>query len=236
MNKDARSSAAISSASGSGRSAVSGKAKSAGRSPKSPAIGSRRTWIVLGGLLGGLAFTGALLKALAPPPLTPDATASLYAVGQEQPIDPIFDTLAPVKAGRWHSIYVHQSLTESGSAATLSRDAEGLPDHFIIGNGDPMIDGSLEHGPRWNQQLAAGAMGGVEISEGCISICLVGDFRDARPSAAQQAKLVELITGLQRQLSIPSDRVYFGMDFSEKSAAGLGAQFPISSVRSQLVQ
>ena len=174
------------------------------------------------------------LKALAPPPLTPDATASLYAIGQEQSIDQIFDTLVAAKPGRWRSIYVHQSLTASGSALTLAH-ADGLPDHFLIGNGDPITDGALQTGPRWNQQKPPGSVPGVELSDGCISICVVGDFDQNRPSLTQQARLVELISALQRQLSISSNHVYFGMDSPENSVAGIGGQFPVSAIRSQIL-
>lgn len=181
-----------------------------------------------------LAFTGALLKALAPAPLTAP-TPTLFAVGQEQPIDRIFDTQAPLRdAGRWHSIYIHQSLTDAGDASSLAEDPEGLADHFLIGNGDGLTDGALQTGPRWTRQAPAGHVPGVDISSDCISICVVGNLNRSRPTPTQQARLLELVTALQRQFGISTRDVVLGAGGS--SVAGIGRQFPVLAFRSQLDQ
>lgn len=227
MNKDARTKASSSRSTSTGRTGGN-------RTKKSTSASTRRTWIVLGGLAGGLALTGALLKALAPPPLSPDATASLYAVSQSQSIDQIFDTPVPVKPGRWRAIYVHQSLSDSGNAQILGQRVGGLPDHFVIGNGDALIDGAIQTSPRWSRQLSAANLPGVRISSDCLSICVVGNFNRTRPTPTQQARLLELIAALQRQLNIASDQVELGWDGDQKSVAGVGERFPLAALRSQL--
>jgi hypothetical protein len=233
VNKDARTKA--------GPSRPSNKAARAGssvsaRSTKAAIARARRTWIVLGGLAGGLAVTGALLTALAPPPLKPDATASLFAIGQDQSIDRVFDIPVGIPPGRWHSIYVHQSLTPTGDALTLAQGASGLPDHFLIGNGDPLPDGALQTGSRWSEQTRSGSIPGVEVPADCLTICIVGDFNHNRPTRLQQTRLVELVGALQKQLGIAPDQVQLGVVVAETSGAGVGSRFPISAIRSQLAQ
>ncbi|HZL37767.1 MAG TPA: hypothetical protein VFC78_20790 [Tepidisphaeraceae bacterium] len=208
--------------------------RAADRSGESHRETSRRPWIVLGSLVGTLAFTGALLKALAPAPLTPDATVSLFAMDQEQPIDRIFDTPTAIRAGRWRSIYIHHSRTASGNALALGQGAGGLPDHFLIGNGEGLTDGAIQTGPRWSEQQPVGTVPGVQISPDCLSICLVGDFNHVRPTPTQQARLLELVTALQRQLGIASDQVV--LRGGDATVAGVGSRFPAPAFRAQLGQ
>ena len=125
VNKDARTKAVSSrpssrsrkgssSNSGSTPSSSAGQAGARPRSAKAALASARRTWFVLAGLAGALAVAGALLKVLAPPPLAPDATASLFAVSQGN--NPPRTHLRARRcrsqeSGRWRAIYVHQSLT-----------------------------------------------------------------------------------------------------------------------------
>jgi hypothetical protein len=183
-----------------------------------------------------LAVTGVILKTLAPAPLAPDASTSLYAVGAEQSIGRIFDTPTPGKPGRWHSIYVHQSLTAAGNVATLSDNDGGFADHFLIGNGDPIADGAVETGLRWSRQMEAGHLNGVAIDPDCISICMVGDFNRSRPSPTQQARLLELVGALQQRLGIDSNHVVLGLEGAEASIGGVGRRFPAMAFRGQLAQ
>ena len=231
MNKDARTQAGTSRTLAKTRKP---SARKAGKASQAAALSARRTWIVLAGLAGGLGVTGALLTALAPPPLTPDAATALIAVGQEQPIKQVVDEAVAVKAGRWRSIYVHQSLTPAGNTQSLSQTEEGLPDHFLIGNGEALADGAVESSARWTQQVSAGVLPKVKISPDCISICLVGDFNVDQPTAAQQARLLELLSTLQRQLRIPPSHIYLGVRNQQASIAGLGPYFPAEQFRLKL--
>src|SRR5688572_31655749 len=70
-------------------------------------------------------------------------------------MDAIFQTDSPIRTARWKYIYVHHSRTTSGNAMTLARSADGVGDHFVIGNGDGCIDGEIQIGQRWNKQLSA---------------------------------------------------------------------------------
>lgn len=182
-------------------------------------------------LFGMLAFTGALLKALDPGPLSPDASTSLFAIG-DQTIDRVFDTTVPLRDTHWKSIYIHQSLTSRGDAMSLGHGGSGLADHFVIGNGDGCADGEIQIGRRWSQQLPAGLPDVARADS--ISICLVGDFNHGRPTATQEARLAQLVTALQRQFRISAEHVLL-VTRRNAGVLGAGTNFPVAELRSQLV-
>lgn len=184
-------------------------------------------------LVGALTLTSAILLALAPESLRPDAARSLFASGTPQSFDVLFDTSAPMRSGRWRYIFVHQSLTASGDALTLGQSPDGAPDHFVIGNGNGCQDGEIQITQRWTQQDTPGEIPGLPRTQlNFISICLVGDFNQAAPTPAQQRRLVQLVNALQRKLDIPEQNVVF----SPKGVgiAGVGRNFPATEIRAQL--
>jgi hypothetical protein len=75
---------------------------------------SHRKVVVFTSLIGVLMFTSALLMALAPAPLTPDATNSLFAIDAPASMDAIFDTQVPANNTTWKYIYVHHSRSING--------------------------------------------------------------------------------------------------------------------------
>jgi hypothetical protein len=205
--------------------------KSASASP-SP---TRRRVAVLVSLVAVLTLTSALLRALAPAPLNPQASSSLFAIEAPQSLDVVFSsTGVPVSAGRWHTIYIHHSGSLSGNAQTLAETAAGLPDHFVIGNGDGCGDGEIQIGQRWTQQLVAGVTPGADrIDPDCISICLVGDFNQARPTVTQQRRLAQLVSTLQSRMGISHKQVFFYSSIA--SPAGIGRYFSASDFESQII-
>ena len=190
---------------------------------------------MLASLVGMLTFTAALVHALYPGPLAPDASISLFAIGGGQSMSQIFDTPEPVRANQWRYIYVHQSLTPAGNAMTLGQGNSGPADHFIIGNGDGCVDGELQFTHRWSRQSPAGTVPGTTgIDPNCISICLVGDFNHDRPTPTQQARLVQLVKALQDKLAIPANNVIL-LGRNNKTPAGPGTNFPLADFQSQLL-
>ncbi len=81
-----------------------------------------------------------------------------------------------------------------------------------------------------------GGISGIQISSDCITICVAGDFNRSRLSSAQQSRLVELITALQRQFNIHADHVVLGVESCESLVCGLGVHFPLAAVQSKLVK
>ncbi len=191
-----------------------------------------RNVVVLASLLGSLTLASILLLVWEPAPLTPDAARHLVAQREERWLDQIYDTATAVKAGRWQCIYIHHSRGTEGNALTLGERIGGLPDHFLIGNGNGCEDGAIQVGERWNAQQAAGMVDGKHplpqlagIADRYISICLVGDFDQKAPTALQMQRLEELVQSLQQKLKIPGASVW-AFD-RPGSAAGIGQRFPV---------
>src|SRR4051812_6847548 len=112
--------------------------------------------------------------ALAPAPLTPDATNSLFAIDAPNSMDVIFQTRISSAHTAWKYIYVHHSRSATGNATTIAETNGTLGDHFVIGNGDGAVDGELQIGQRWNeQQSAAAPTRNTKIDAHCISICVI---------------------------------------------------------------
>jgi hypothetical protein len=197
---------------------------------------SHRKFIVFSTLLGVLTLTSALLMALAPAPLVPDAATSLFAVDEPRSMDAIFVTKAPLVPSHWRTIYIHHTQTPAGNALTLGQGTDGLGDHFIIGNGDGLLDGEIQVSQRWNQQQparapAANVAGTVDQS--FISIGLIGDFDKTVPTPTQLRRLSQLVGALQGELHVAGSNVV--VIESPKSPAGIGRYFPKTAFRGQLL-
>lgn len=195
---------------------------------------ARRKLIVFSTLLMVLSLTSALLLAVAPAPLVPDAASSLFAVDSPANLDAIFETKAHVKPGRWKYIFIHHSNTASGNAVSIGQASGGFADHFLIGNGDGCEDGELQVGQRWNHQLSAlPPAGATKINPACISICMIGNFDQTVPTQTQLRRLNQLVGALQSQLHIPDSNVQ--MIDQPGSTAEIGRYFPKSAFRQQLL-
>jgi len=189
-----------------------------------------RKVVVFVSLMATLALTSVLLLMLAPAPLTPDVATSLFAVDLPASLDPIFDSHSPTASQRWKYIYIHQSRTPTGSAATLPQS-----DHFVIGNGEGTLDGEIQITRLWIGQdsILTPPAGVGQIDPACISICLIGDFDKNRPTATQQHRLTQLVCALQERLRIPASQVWL-LD-QPGSPAGVGRRFPTAVFRNQIL-
>jgi hypothetical protein len=195
---------------------------------------SHRKFVVFTSLVGVLTFTSALLLALAPAPLTPDAAASLFAIDAPDSMDAIFQTEVTTTPSRWKYVYIHHSRTPGGDALSLGQTTGGLNDHFVIGNGDGAIDGEIQIGQRWNQQISATPPSGARgIDPACISICLVGDFDRTVPTPTQMRRLSQLVGALQGRFRITPDHVMIVTQ--PNSPAASGKYFPLTAFRDQLL-
>jgi hypothetical protein len=191
---------------------------------------SNRKLVVFLSLMGTLTLTSILLVTLAPAPLVPDVATSLFAVDLPGSLDPIFDSRSSAIPQRWKYIYIHQSRTTGGNAATLGRT-----DHFVVGNGDGSLDGEIQITRLWTAQesILTPPAGVQQIDAACISICLIGDFDKTRPSATQQHSLIQLVSALQGRLRIPASQVWL-FDHPD-TPAGVGRWFPTTAFRNQIL-
>jgi N-acetyl-anhydromuramyl-L-alanine amidase AmpD len=117
----------------------------------------------------------------------------------------------------WTAIVIHHSATPVGNAAVFDRwhregnGWDGVGYHFVIGNGSDSSDGEVEPTFRWIEQRAGAHTGGTPdnwANEQAVGICLVGDFNQGRPTAAQMQSLLRLVRFLQSRYQIPARRIY----------------------------
>jgi hypothetical protein len=211
------------------KSTRSPKRKSAAR--KVDPVAKRKV-VVASSLLAVLALTSALLLALEPGQLRPEKPGNLLMA-----VDPVLETAVPVSLGRWRYIYIHQSGSPTGNAASLAQGTDGTADHFVIGNGEGSSDGQIEISQRWVNQLAALPPAGANsIDANCISICVIGDFHQNLPTPAQMEKLKQLVATLQAKYRIGPEAVWMVNEQGSNRAVEIGRYFPVSAFRAQLVK
>jgi len=132
--------------------------------------------------------------------------------------------------GKWEGIVIHHSGSYAGNARDFDRwhrqlDWDGLGYHFVIDNGHGGPDGRIEVGYRWRQQLTGAhcreAQGDDNYwNEHTVGICLVGNFEQHPPSAAQYESLVELIQFLQVRYGIPTNKIIGHNDVKPTACPG----------------
>ncbi|MAT16147.1 MAG: N-acetylmuramoyl-L-alanine amidase [Planctomyces sp.] len=168
------------------------------------------------------------------PAANPALTPPAYEVSQSD------NPWKPEVADReWKWIVVHHTATDRGSVESIHeshlkrRDANGnswlgIGYHFVIGNGQGMEDGDIEPTFRWRQQLHGAHAGRAEENQQGIGICLVGNFENHPPSAAQLTAIKKLVFTLKQEYGIDSDHVVGHYDI--KTTACPGKHFPIAEI------
>lgn len=200
----------------------------------------RRTIMVLGSLALGMTLTSALLLTLEPGRVAPMTGVALTSVDvQAEPQQTLFEVAQP---RQWQAIYIHDSLTGSGSAAELSQlhrqaGRAGLGCHMVINNGIGESDGLIEIGFRWQRQLAGEYLEGDHaaqwFNENAIGICLIGDADEKPFTRSQMRELVWLVQQLQSRFNIPAERVYVRVGTEPQ---GVSRNFPHATFEQQLLR
>ena len=140
----------------------------------------------------------------------------------------------PEKPAReWRHIVIHHTASSKDSLdsihqAHLKRGWEGVGYHFVIGNGNGMKDGEIEPTFRWRTQMHGAHAGNEEYNQHGIGICLVGNFEETNPSAAQLAAVKKLVGVLKQEYAIKSDKVVGHK--TVKATACPGKNFPLVDV------
>jgi len=139
-----------------------------------------------------------LLDGAAPTPSPAPTPDRIEPVGQAPAA---WTPKVPVRPWRW--IVIHHSATAAGSAAVFDRShrARGWDElgyHFVINNGHGGADGLVEVGSRWTKQKwgAHCKTSDNRYNDYGIGICLVGDFQNSQPTAAQLVSLRKLVIHL----------------------------------------
>ncbi len=133
----------------------------------------------------------------------------------------------------WRYIVIHHSASEGGSVEAIDsahkgRGWDGVGYHFVIGNGDGMGDGEIESTFRWRGQTHGAHAGDKEYNQHGIGICLIGNFDEEQPSAAQLASVKRLVSVLKHEYAIPSNEVIGHRDV--KATACPGRNLPVAEI------
>jgi hypothetical protein len=146
------------------------------------------------------------------------------------------DWIPHVPPRHWQFIIVHHSATPAGGAARFDREhrAKGWDElgyDFVIGNGTDTRDGQIEVGPRWIKQKWGAHTKTPDnmYNEVGVGICLVGNFQQDYPTAAQMRSLAKLDAFLMRQYHIPVDHIIGHRD--TKPTECPGKNLSIATVR-----
>lgn len=181
-------------------------------------------------LVHGAAVSGCADSASAPSSVTNRGTQSIPAkTPLEAVAGSVEDTTAPVRD--WKFIVLHHTATNHGDVASIDavhkarRDAGGQPwkgigYHFLIGNGQGMPDGAVESTFRWKQQIAGAHAGQYQFNEWGIGVCLVGNFEEAPPTAAQLAAVQQLIRRLQKEFNLGDQQILRHGDLKATACPG----------------
>ena len=163
-----------------------------------------RKLVVFGSLAGSLTLTALFLQVLSPPPVRPIAHNTVL---MSDPIERISSRLDTQHARPWKSIFIHHSYTQYADPQSLTSGELG--DHFVIGNGMGAGDGDMLVSQHWqSQRPPLPPRGARSIDPDCISVCLVGNFDESAPTAAQMQRLTELVTRLSSVYGVPPSRVF----------------------------
>lgn len=208
-------------------------------------MAQRFAWIMLSlGLVAGCQHQATSLDALPHPSFDPPnirsqpAQREVVAMRPPPPVRPVRPAPPPVTnlprewvpaaaARNWQWIVVHHSATATGGAAAFDRmhKAKGWDElgyHFVIGNNSDTADGQVEVGSRWTRQKwgAHTKTPDNRFNDYGIGICLVGNFDDTRPTAAQMRSLARLTGHLMRTYRIPADHVVGHRDCKSTDCPG----------------
>jgi len=82
--------------------------------------------------------------------------------------------------------------------------------HFVIGNGTAYPDGQVYVGPRWPKQKHGAHCKTPDnyYNDHGIGICLIGNFDQSYPTAAQMAALSRLCRFLMSKCGFSIDKIY----------------------------
>lgn len=139
-------------------------------------------------------------------------------------------------SSRWTTIVIHHSASEDDNAASMdklhrNKGWDELGYHFVIGNGSKSGDGQIEVGSRWTKQKhgAHAKTPDNYYNEHGIGICLVGNFQNHGPSAAQLRSLDRLVRFLMTQTGVGPTAIMGHREV--KSTLCPGRLFPIDRFR-----
>lgn len=131
----------------------------------------------------------------------------------------------------WQYLVLHHSGGDQGSVESLDalhrlrRDQFGNPwagigYHFVIGNGQGMIDGRVAATFRWQQQLHGAHARSRRHNRLGLGICLIGDFEEQPPTPRQLSSTQKLLELLLTRLDISRHNILRHSDIAATRCPG----------------
>jgi LysM repeat protein len=146
-----------------------------------------------------------------------------------------------VRPGRWKYIVIHHSGVDTGTVASMDRYhrevrhmENGIAYHFVIGNGSGMKDGAIAVCPRWTKQLEGGHLASDAQNQVALGICLVGNFDNHKPTAAQMKSLRSLVQALMARCRLTPAAVKTHQQINVVHTHCPGTKFPVEAFRKGL--
>lgn len=205
-----------------------------------------------------LGLVGCARSAVLPPPAAmrarpvqpippPAMTAPLEVTPHLNVQTPEKDLWRPgIKERDWKYIVLHHTASEKANVESIHeehlkrKDASGNPwlgigYHFVIGNGNGMPDGEIEPTFRWRQQLQGAHAGSTDpaYNQQGIGVCLVGNFENHAPTAAQLTAMKKLVRVLKTNYRVASKNVIGHRDVRATECPG--KLFPMQEVANEPV-
>lgn len=218
---------------------------------------SRYALIGVTALLAASAQQGCTNSSVLPPTasIPPSSALPPNSIGNvgRRPQPPVLPSAGPklgsnpwrptAPARQWKYIVVHHSAGNSGSVDSIhedhlkKKDKSGNPwlgigYHFVIGNGKGMPDGEIEPTFRWRTQIQGAHAGSndKDYNERGIGVCLIGNFENGPPSAAQRRSIRQLVQTLKNEYGIPTVNIVGHKDIRASSTECPGKLFPMHEV------
>lgn len=145
-------------------------------------------------------------------------------------------------SSRWECIVIHHSAGEVGGKWRFDRLHRAPPRnwnelgyHFVIGNGSDTAEGAIEVGSRWTKQKHGAHCKTPDnyYNDRGVGICLVGNYENHAPSAAQMQALARLVRFLQQQRGIPGSRILAHGQITGRTACP-GTYFSLGKLHAML--
>lgn len=138
---------------------------------------------------------------------------------------------------RWQYVVIHHSGGRFGNNEHLQKvhderqpndPVNAIAYHYIIGNGDGMEDGAVDHDIRKTYNLWGGHVRSINFDENFrgIGICVIGDLDKGHMTDKQFTALVELTRDLISRYGIAKENILFHGEIEHEHTACPGKHFP----------
>jgi hypothetical protein len=181
-------------------------------------VSQKRVAVVLASLVGTMTVSAAALLIMEG--VAPGNSVAVMATVQSTLLPPV-----PLRSDAWSFIIIYNSADLGATKDSLAegRFTGGISArpkanfHFVINSADGGIDGNLQIGTSWYNQVAGVPQASWPDTRSnsytpytnAVGVCLAADLNRKPISQAQHQTLLQLVHELQKQTGIPASQVRF---------------------------